>query len=165
MNYHNITHNDMLNGPGLRVVLWVSGCDHYCDQCQNPVTWDPDDGLPFDQNAKEEIRRSLCSEYVAGLTLSGGDPLFVGNREEITRTAREVKTFFPEKTIWCYTGYSWEEVRHLPVMQYIDVLVDGEYKEELRDTGLHWVGSGNQRLIDVPKSLRSGQVITLTTEH
>ena len=159
MNYHNITHDDMLNGPGLRVVLWVAGCDHYCDNCQNPVTWDPDDGLTFDDAAKGELKQLLCKEYISGLTLSGGDPLYFGNRDEVTKVAKDVKTFFPEKTIWCYTGFSWEDVKNLPVMKYIDVLIDGEYKDNLRDINLHWIGSSNQRLIDVQKSLKENKII------
>ena len=165
MNYHDITKCDMLNGPGLRVVLWVAGCNHYCPGCQNPVTWDENDGLKFDKEAEAEMYIALCKEYISGLTFSGGDPLFLGNRDEITSIAKDAKSMFPNKTIWCYTGYAWEEVKDLELMRYIDVLVDGEYKEELRDPKLHWVGSSNQRIIDVQKSLRIGDVVLLTEQE
>lgn len=164
MNYHNITHDDMLNGPGLRVVLWVAGCDHYCHNCQNPETWNPEGGIPFDGDAKQELKHYLCKEYIAGLTFSGGDPLFFGNREEVTAIAREVKTYFPKKTVWCYTGHRWEDVKDLEVIKYIDVVVDGEYVEAERDVNLPWVGSKNQRIINVKQSLKQDRVVLINTE-
>lgn len=139
----------MLNGDGLRVVLWVSGCSHYCKGCHNQVTWDPTDGLLFDESAKQEIFTELSKSYISGLTLSGGDPLFHGNREVISALVKEVKERFPEKTVWLYTGYRWEEIVDLPLIQYVDVLVDGKFVEELKDDQLHWRGSSNQRIIDV----------------
>lgn len=158
MKYHNITKEDMLNGEGLRVVLWVSGCEHGCKGCQNPITWDPEDGLEFDQAAKQEIFEELQKDYISGLTFSGGDPLYPGNRDAVTGFTLEVKKLFPDKSIWLYTGYLWEEICGLPVMQYIDVLVDGKFILEQLDQTLHWKGSGNQRVIDVKSSLQQGQV-------
>ena len=110
MRYHNITKDDMLNGDGLRVVLWLAGCEHHCKNCQNPVTWDPDGGLPFDEAAKAEIYEELDKEYVSGITFSGGDPLLLRNREELTEFLKEIKKNYPEKTIWLYTGYLWDDV-------------------------------------------------------
>lgn len=159
MNYHNITKDDMLNGDGLRVVLWVSGCNHHCKNCHNTITWDPNEGLPFDESAEQELFDALKNSYTSGVTLSGGDPLFPDNRETITALAQKIKKQFPQKTIWCYTGYLWEEVKQLQVMQYIDVLVDGKYVEELSDPQLHWKGSSNQRVIAVQKSLLADEVI------
>lgn len=153
MNYHNITKDDMLNGDGLRVVLWVSGCSHHCKGCQNPITWDPNDGLLFDQAAKEEIFAELDKSYVSGLTLSGGDPLFPGNRSAITALVKEVKDRYPNKTIWLYTGFSWEEIMDLELIPYVDVVVEGKFVEELKDTTLHWKGSSNQRVIHVAEAL------------
>ena len=158
MQYHNITKDDMLNGDGLRVVLWVAGCGHACPGCHNPITWDENGGLPFDEAAKEEIFTELAKDYVSGVTFSGGDPLYPANREQIGALAREVHARFPEKTIWLYTGYRWEEISALPLMQYIDVLVDGRFIADLKDTKLHWKGSFNQRIIDVQKSLQSGSL-------
>ena len=154
MRYHNITKDDMLNGDGLRVVLWVAGCSHCCKECQNPLTWDPDGGLPFDEEAKREIFSQLEKSYISGITFSGGDPLHSANRLDVRNLMEEIKNKYPDKTIWLYTGDNWEEVLHYPMMQYVDVLVDGEFKQELKDVRLLWKGSSNQRVIDVQKSLQ-----------
>ena len=149
----------MLNGDGLRAVLWVSGCDHCCKDCQNPITWDPDGGLEFDEEAKAELFELLGKSYISGITFSGGDPLYFGNRADVTELAREIRDPFPEKTIWLYTGFTYEMVRDLPVMEYIDVLVDGEFIAEQKDTQLYWRGSANQRVIDVPATRKSKSVV------
>jgi anaerobic ribonucleoside-triphosphate reductase activating protein len=144
----------MLNGDGLRVVLWVAGCSHCCRECQNPVTWDPDGGLPFDEAAKQEIFEQLDKPYISGITFSGGDPLHAANRLEVRNLMAEIKQKYPDKTIWLYTGDSWENIFHYAGMQYIDVLVDGEFQVDKKDVNLHWKGSSNQRVIDVQKSLK-----------
>ena len=113
MNYHNITKEDMLNGEGLRTVLWVAGCNHYCKGCQNPETWDACGGIPFDESAKQEIMESLEPDYIDGITFSGGDPLYPGNRQTVTEIAKEIKQKYPEKTIWSYTGFLYEDVKDL----------------------------------------------------
>ena len=100
MRYHNITKDDMLNGDGLRVVLWVSGCSHCCKECHNPITWDPNVGLIFDEAARQEIFHELEKDYVSGITFSGGDPLHIANTYEVTALAREIREKYPEKTIW-----------------------------------------------------------------
>lgn len=146
MNYHNITYEDMLNGEGLRVVLWVAGCNHNCTGCHNPETHDINGGIPFDQKAKEELFDHLNKEYIDGITFSGGDPLHPNNRETITNLAREIKTN-TNKTIWLYTGYIYEQVKNLEVMRYIDVLVEGPFILELKNDNLEWRGSSNQRII------------------
>ena len=156
MHYHNITKDDMLNGEGLRVVLWLAGCSHHCKNCQNPITWDPNGGLPFDADAKAELFAELEKDYISGITFSGGDPLYISNPEALTILAKEIKETFPEKTTWLYTGYIWEEISALPVMAYLDVIVDGKFVDELKDNQLHWKGSFNQRIIDVQKSLEKG---------
>ena len=122
MQYHNITKDDMLNGDGLRVVLWVAGCGHACPGGHNPITWDAEGGLLFDQAAKAELFTELGKDYISGITFSGGDPLFPGNREEISELCREIRQKFPDKTIWLYTGYRWEEIKWLPFLDQIDVL-------------------------------------------
>ena len=178
MRYHNITKDDMLNGDGLRTVLWVAGCDHGCKGCQNPVTWDPNSGLEFDEAAKEEIFEQLNQSYiagvtfsggdplywgnVAGITFSGGDPLYRGNRLEVTAFAKELKEKYPKKTIWLYTGSLWESIVEMDILQYVDVLVDGEFIEEKKDVSLKWKGSSNQRVIDVQQSLKTGTVVLHT---
>jgi len=148
MNYHNITKDDMLNGDGLRVVLWVAGCEHHCKGCQNPCTWDKDGGIPFDDNAKKEIFDQLDQNYISGITFSGGDPLATFNRKEVIAFMKEIKEKYSDKTIWCYTGYTLEELLDAYVpLTYVDVLVDGKFVEELRDVNYHWAGSTNQRVI------------------
>lgn len=153
MRYHNITTDDMLNGDGLRVVLWVAGCAHCCKGCQNPVTWDPDGGLLFDQAAKEEIFEQLDKSYISGITFSGGDPLHSANRMDVRTLMAEIKEKYPDKTIWLYTGDKWEDILQYPLMKYVDVLVDGEFRDEEKDTRLLWKGSANQRVINVQASL------------
>lgn len=153
MRYHNITKDDMLNGDGLRVVLWVSGCSHCCKGCQNPITWDVNSGLLFDDAAKQEIFDQLDKPYISGITFSGGDPLHSANRMDVRTLMAEIKEKYPKKTIWLYTGDVWENVMHYPMMRYVDVLVDGEFMIEKRDVKLMWKGSSNQRVIDVQKSL------------
>ncbi len=158
MRYHNITKDDMLNGDGLRVVLWVAGCSHCCRECQNPITWDPDGGLQFDEQAKQEIFDQLEKEYIFGITFSGGDPLHPANRADIRNLMMEIKEKYPEKTIWLYTGDVWENIMNDTLMRYVDVLVDGEFVIELKDTKLRWKGSSNQRVIDVQKTLKSEDI-------
>ena len=153
MRYHNITKDDMLNGDGLRVVLWVAGCSHCCKECQNPVTWDPAGGLLFDDAAKQEIFDQLDKSYISGSTFSGGDPLHAANRLDVRNLMAEIKEKYPDKTIWLYTGDSWENILHYAIMQYVDVLVDGEFQVDKKDVKLLWKGSSNQRVIDVQKSL------------
>lgn len=154
MRYHNITKDDMLNGDGLRVVLWVAGCSHCCKECQNPVTWDPDGGLLFDEEAKKELFTELAKPYISGITFSGGDPLHSANRLDVRKLMEQIRQEFPNKTIWLYTGDVWERILHYPMLQYVDVLVDGEFKVEEKDVKLLWKGSKNQRVIDVQKSLK-----------
>ncbi len=159
MNYHNITHDDMLNGDGLRSVLWVSGCDHHCEDCQNPITWDVNGGIPFDNAAEEELFNSLDKDYISGITFSGGDPLHPQNRDEIARLAKKFKQKFPDKTAWLYTGYLWDDIKDLEAVKYLDVLVDGPFVKKLLDKQLHWKGSSNQRVIDVQPSLKNNTIV------
>ena len=179
MNYHNITYPDMNNGSGLRVVLWLSACSHHCKGCQNPQTWDINSGIPFDENAKEELFRELSKDYISGITFTGGDPLHENNLDEVLQLIEEIRSKFSNKTIWLYTGYEWEDIwydskividdytnkvyedykKRQQIISKCDVLVDGEYKEELRDISLHWRGSSNQRVIDVQESLKKGEIV------
>lgn len=155
MRYHNITRDDMLNGDGLRVVLWVAGCSHCCKGCHNPVTWDPNGGLLFDEEARQEIYDQLSQSYISGITFSGGDPLHPANRADVKLLMEEIRRKFPDKTIWLYTGDSWERIYRYSLLSFVDVLVDGEFQIEKRDARLLWKGSANQRVIDVKKTLAS----------
>ncbi len=159
MRYHNITHDDMLNGPGLRTVLWVSGCTHHCENCHNPITWDINGGIAFDDIAEREFFESAAKGYINGITFSGGDPLHPENRAEITRLAEKFKTKYPQKTVWLYTGFNWEQVNNLEIMKWVDVLIDGRFVEELKNPQLHWRGSSNQRIINVQQSLDKGEPV------
>lgn len=149
----------MLNGSGLRTVLWVSGCSMHCYNCQNPQTHDPNSGIPFDKEAEKELFDACKPSYIAGLTLLGGDPLEWCNIEECTRIAKRFKELFPNKTLWLYTGRKWIVIKRYEIMQYVDVCVDGPFIDELKDVNYHWAGSTNQKVIDVQKSLKSKEVV------
>lgn len=179
MNYHNITHNDQNNGDGLRVVLWVAGCSHGCSECQNPQTWNPKSGIEFDEPARNEIFEELEKPYISGITLSGGDPLYVQNLDTILDLIYDIKKKFPNKTIWLYTGFTFDKLindyksyRQTPfeyrgdewlerweIIRRCDVLVDGPYIKEQRDITLKWRGSSNQRVIDVQETLKQGRIV------
>ena len=159
MRYHNITKDDMLNGSGLRVVLWVAGCGHHCPGCHNPVTHDPNGGIPFDDAAKEEIFAELKKDYISGITFSGGDPLHPVNVNEIGELVAEINAKFPNKTKWLYTGYTWEQISGLPFISMLDVVCDGRFEMDKFDPKLHWVGSSNQRVIDVKATKREGRIV------
>lgn len=204
MNYLQITHDDVCNGNGLRVVLWLSGCSHHCYNCQNPQTWNPNSGILFDEAAKQEIFDELAKDYISGITLSGGDPLHEQNldgvldlikeiREKypispnaISQNAlkssvlepqnnNEIRISFPEKTIWLYTGYDFQEIfrgessciskkglndfKRRQIIKLCDVIVDGEYIDEQRDLSKKWAGSDNQRVIDVQETIKNNKII------
>ena len=125
MNYHNILHDDMRNGDGLRVTLFVSGCEHHCYNCQNPQTWDCNSGIEFDEEAKEEIFEQLNQDYISGITFTGGDPLHSNNLEEVQNLINQIRLLFPKKTIWLYTGYTVFVSSH----DYVDALDDYEIKK------------------------------------
>lgn len=161
MFYHNITNEDMLNGEGVRVVLWVSGCEHACKGCQNPQTWSKTSGVEFDEEAKRELFEKLGNKYTDGITFSGGDPLAHYNREFITDLAKTIKSTMPNKTIWVYSGYRYEDVKDLEIMEYVDVLVDGKFDLENRQRNprVQWRGDDSQRIIDVQSSLKEGKIV------
>lgn len=164
MNYHNITTDDMLNGDGLRVVLWVSGCAMKCKNCHNPQTWDFNSGTPFTQESMSEILDGISKPYISGLTLSGGHPLEIENLETVREIVRVVKSKFPNKTIWVYTGFTWEEIKESyiffwDILANVDVLIDGRYVDELRDITLPFRGSSNQRIIDVQQSIKTDNIV------
>ena len=206
MNYLKIDKEDVCNGEGLRVVLWLSGCSHKCKGCQNPQTWNANSGIPFDESAKEELFKELDKDYISGLTLSGGDPLFESNLDGVLELVAEVNKQYnstqyivdddknnhnilnanankirlssPEKSIWIYSGYTWEEIRkgnmedglkygewtkRAKIITECDVLVDGRYIDSKRDISLAYRGSSNQRLIDIKQSLQKGEIVLWQT--
>lgn len=162
MNYHKIETASIENGIGFRVVLWVSGCEHHCVGCHNPETWDYDSGAEFDEAAMKALLDALGEEWIEGLTLSGGDPLAPGNREDVRKIIAAVREIYPEKTIWLYTGYTTEPEDYdgcvSSILPICDVVVDGEYRKELRDITLPWRGSSNQRVIDVKNTMKNMKI-------
>lgn len=146
MRYENITYPDVNNGNGCRVTLWISGCTHHCKGCQNRQTWDFNSGNVFDDNAKEKLIEILKLPYIKGLTLSGGDPLCSYNDTLIL--IKEIKEVLPNKDIWLYTGFTFETIKGKmnEVLDYVDVIVDGEFIEDKRDITLAFRGSSNQRI-------------------
>ena len=127
----------------------------------NPITWDEKGGLPFDKAAEDELFEALDKSYISGITFSGGDPLFPNNRSEVFRLAKKCKELFPDKTVWLYTGYLWEEICNLEGISDIDVVAEGEFVEALKDNSLKWIGSSNQRVINVPETLKTKEVVLI----
>ena len=164
MNYAYIEKDNMLNGEGLRVILWVTGCPHHCEGCHNPWSWDPNEGKHFDSNAYLELVNELKKDYVNGITFLGGEPLAPYNLDTVTSIAKTIREEYPKKTIWCYTGYTYEDIEKYDIMKYLDVLIDGEFIKELKDVKLYWRGSSNQRVIDIKETRKTGKVVLYTTE-
>ena len=163
MNYEKIDKCSVSNGVGVRTVLWVSGCDIRCRNCHNPQTWDFDSGIPFTEETMQELLYDLSKPYIKGLTLSGGHPLDPHNAPKVLEIVKRVKMVFPNKDIWIYSGYVWENIIKdetlREILKYSDVLVDGAYVDELRDISLPFKGSSNQRIIDVQKSLAENKIV------
>lgn len=162
MNYQKIDKCNMNNGSGLRIVVWLSGCNHYCNGCFNPETWDSNNGDLFSEEQLNIICETLKEDWCQGITLTGGDPMYKYNIEDVLTLCKHIKKHFPNKNIWLYTGSTWDEIKDSELMGYIDVLVDGEYQIEYNSPDKHWVGSANQRVIDVKKSLKKGEAVLLT---
>ena len=172
MNYAEIKYCDIANGVGVRTSLFVSGCTHRCKGCFNEVAWDFGYGREFDEKIQEQIMQSLKPSYIEGLTLLGGEPFEPSNQRGLLEFLKEVKKVYPNKTIWCYTGYTLEkdllneakarcEVTD-EMLGLIDVLVDGEFVEDLYDISLRFRGSSNQRIIDLKTTLKDGKVVLWT---
>ncbi len=168
MNYAKINKNDIANGIGIRVTLFVSGCTHYCKGCFNSEAWDFSYGQPFDKGAEDELLEALKPSYIGGLTLLGGEPMEPQNQRALLPFLKRVKEVYNNKTVWCYSGYTFEELTGDSrarcevtdeVLSLIDILVDGEFKEELKDISLRFRGSSNQRIIDMNKTRASGEIV------
>jgi len=168
MNYADIKQYDVANGPGIRISLFVSGCTHHCRECFNQETWDFNYGQPFTEETIDTIIEYMRPDFIRGLTLLGGDPLEKPNQAPLIPLLRKVKEIYPDKDIWCFTGYdfekdilgemfeNWKDTKEF--MSYIDVLVDGEFILEQKDLSLWFKGSANQRTIKVQESLKSKKV-------
>lgn len=158
MNYGAIKTVDIANGTGCRVSLFVSGCRNHCNGCFQPETWDFNYGKPYTIYTHDCLMDALNHFYIEGLSVLGGEPLEPENQEEILTLCKMVKDMYPDKTIWLYTGYKWEGVQDLPVMDYVDVVVDGRFHEDEKNISLRFRGSENQRIIDVKKTKAEGRV-------
>lgn len=166
LNYADIKKVDVANGSGVRVSLFVSGCTHRCEECFNPETWDFDYGTPFGEAEIEKILALLAPDHIRGLSLLGGEPFEPANQESVLELVRRVREELPQKTIWCYSGYLFQELaagkigdHGRELLEQLDVLVDGPFVLAKKDLGLRFRGSSNQRIIDVPASLKAGTVI------
>nr|DAT91119.1 MAG TPA: 4Fe-4S single cluster domain protein [Caudoviricetes sp.] len=174
MNYIKISKYDIANGTGIGVVLWVSGCNRHCHGCHNPQTWDFNAGQPFTEDTMQELLEALNKPYISRLTLSGGHPLESQNLETVYQIVKTVKEKFPNKKIWLYTGYTWEEILNndkenkrantnsispLDIVRCCDILVDGKYEKDKRDISLAFAGSSNQRVVDIQKSFKQNKVV------
>jgi anaerobic ribonucleoside-triphosphate reductase activating protein len=171
MNYAAIKKNDIANGEGVRVSLFVSGCRHHCKNCFNREAWDFSYGAPYTEKTQNEILTALQPVYVNGLSLLGGEPFEPENQETVLALVKEAKKRYPEKTVWCYTGFLFEDILKgivgqkavaTELLSLIDVLVDGKFVEEQKDLSLMFRGSANQRILDVKLSLSQGQAVWLS---
>lgn len=160
MRYNLIRKMDISNGPGVRVSIFMQGCAFHCKNCFNPNTWDFNGGQEFNQGTIDEVL-DLCKEgHIKGLSILGGEPMHPNNIEATTKLAKAFKEKYPDKSIWVWSGFKFDEdLKDKEVMKYIDVLVDGQYKDELHDFRLKWRGSSNQRVIDVKESLKEDKVV------
>ncbi len=169
MNYSAIKNYDIANGLGVRVTLFVSGCTHHCEGCFNEETWSFSSGKPFTKETEDEIIKLLSPDYIKGLTLLGGEPMEKVNQAALYPFVKRVKEAYPDKNIWCYSGYTLDEITkgraHTDVtdalLGFIDVLVDGEFKKELYSVALKFRGSSNQRVIDLKETLKQGKTVLL----
>lgn len=169
MNYADIKQYDVANGPGIRVSLFVSGCNHHCKNCFNQVAWDFNYGQPFTQDTIQLILEYLSPSYVKGLTLLGGEPFEPANQKGLVPLLEKVREKYPKKSIWCFTGFLFDkeimdkmydtipETRQM--LSYIDVLVDGRFEEEQKDLSLRFKGSRNQRTILIPETMEKGEIV------
>lgn len=174
MNYAKIKECDVANGPGIRVSIFVSGCNHHCEGCFNEVAWDFNYGNKFTQETIDEIIKDLDKDYIEGLTLLGGEPLEYENQKGLLPLVKQVKQKLPNKTIWCFTGFdyekdvigkmykNWNETKEL--IENVDVIVDGKFQLEKKNPSLKFRGSENQRLIDVKKSMQQNKIVWADVE-
>ena len=175
MNYAEIKNYDIANGLGVRVSLFVSGCTHHCKGCFNPMTWDFSYGKPFTETVQDELLEVLSPAYIDGLTLLGGEPMEPDNQRALLPFVKKVRAQYPDKNIWCYTGYKLDEELLKPsrarcevtdeLLSLIDVLVDGEFIEEQKNISLSFRGSENQRLIDLPQTLSAGRIQLINEKY
>ncbi len=165
MRYNKIRKMDVSNGPGIRVSIFFQGCEARCKNCFNPETWAFTGGKKFSDETINRILELSDNEYIVGLSILGGEPLHEKNIEGTTKLVKEFKRVYPNKNIWMWTGFLYEDVKDLEVLKYIDVLVDGKYIDELHDPKLKYCGSSNQKVIDVKKTLKKNKIVLWEEEE
>ena len=162
MRYNLIRKMDISNGPGVRVSVFMQGCSFHCKNCFNPETWDFEGGKEFTDETIEKVLELCSKEHVKGLSILGGEPMHPKNIDATTKLAKTFKEKYPNKNLWVWSGFEFDkDLKGKEVLNYIDVLIDGIYKDELHDPTLKWRGSSNQRVIDVQKSIKEGKVVML----
>ena len=159
MRYNKIRKMDISNGPGVRVSIFLQGCSFHCKNCFNPETWDFDKGLEFDDSVIDEIIELCGKSHIQGLSILGGEPMHPKNIKGTIQLAKRFKEAYPDKNIWSWSGFLFDQVIDKEVFDYIDVLVDGQFVDELRNPNLKWRGSSNQRVIDVKKTIKKGDIV------
>lgn len=163
--FNKIRKMDISNGPGVRVSIFFQGCPFHCKGCFNSETWDFTLGSEFDEESISKVLEVASPDYIKGLSILGGEPLYKGTVGATIKLCQAFKEKYPNKTIWLWTGFTWETIENKEVLKYLDVLVDGQFKEELHDPRLRWCGSSNQRVIDVQKSLKEDKIILYESEN
>ncbi len=159
MKYNLIREMDISNGPGVRVSIFMQGCSFHCKNCFNPETWDFEGGKEFNNDTIDKVLDLCGKKHIKGLSILGGEPMHPQNIEATTKLAKAFKEKYPDKSLWVWSGFKFDEdLKDKEVVKYIDVLVDGTYKDELHDFNLKWKGSSNQRVIDVQSSLKNNEV-------
>ena len=165
MRYNKIRKMDISNGPGVRVSIFMQGCHFHCKDCFNEETWDFNGGKEYTDETIERVLEHCSKDYIVGLSILGGEPMHPKNIEGTTKLAKAFKEKFPNKNLWIWTGFLFENIKNNEVFNYIDTLVDGQFKTELFDPRLKWKGSSNQRVIDVKNSLKKNKVILIEDEE
>ena len=165
MNYNKIRKMDISNGPGVRVSIFMQGCEFHCKNCFNPETWDFKKGKEFTDKTIERVLELADKEYIQGLSILGGEPMHPKNIDNTLKLVKVFKEKYPEKDIWVWSGFLFDNLKDKEVLKYINVLVDGQYKDELHDFRLKYRGSSNQRVIDVSKSLKRGKVCEINLDE
>ncbi len=165
MKYNKIRKMDISNGPGIRVSIFFQGCRFHCKNCFNPETWSFNNGNDFTDETIEKILELADKPEIMGLSMLGGEPMNDINIVGSTKLAKTFKEKFPNKTIWSWSGYLFDDLKDKEIINYLDVLVDGQYKDELRNPTLRWRGSENQRVIDIKKTLKKGEIISYKDEE
>ena len=159
MRYNKIRKMDISNGEGVRVSLFVQGCSFHCEECFNSDTWDFNGGKEFSDSVINHILELCDKEYINGLSILGGEPLHQKNIDGVTKLAKKFKEKYKDKTIWCWTGFNYQDIKDLEILKYIDILVDGRFELSEFDSNLKWRGSKNQRVIDVKKTLKENKIV------